>query len=125
MKLLFDQNLSPKLMNRLADPFPGSAHVLSLGLDREDDAAAAAVVLLAEMPDRDAWEVAYLGLTPDARGRGLGLAALEHARSLAAPHVRCLELAVDRRNAPAVRLYRAAGFRRFDRRSVHLAILRR
>jgi predicted nuclease of predicted toxin-antitoxin system len=29
MKLLFDQNLSPKLVNRLADLFPGSCHVQS------------------------------------------------------------------------------------------------
>lgn len=39
MKLLFDQNLSPKLVSRLADLFPGSAHVLALGLDMADDAA--------------------------------------------------------------------------------------
>ena len=32
MKLLFDQNLSPKLVNRLADLFPGSGHVQSVGL---------------------------------------------------------------------------------------------
>lgn len=37
MKLLFDQNLSPKLVGRLADLFPGSVHVLTLGLDRSDD----------------------------------------------------------------------------------------
>jgi predicted nuclease of predicted toxin-antitoxin system len=37
MKLLFDQNLSPKLVNRLADLFPGSAHVQSLGLDCAGD----------------------------------------------------------------------------------------
>lgn len=37
MKLLIDQNLSPKLVDRLADLFPGSAHVLSLGLDCADD----------------------------------------------------------------------------------------
>jgi predicted nuclease of predicted toxin-antitoxin system len=33
MKLLFDQNLSPKLTTHLADLFPGSNHVQSLGLD--------------------------------------------------------------------------------------------
>ena len=38
-----------------------------------------AVLLLSEVPDRDAWEVAYLGLTPQARGRGLGRAVLAHA----------------------------------------------
>ena len=37
MKLLFDQNLSPKLVNRLADLFPDSAHVQSAGLDCADD----------------------------------------------------------------------------------------
>ena|SRR6516165_525086 len=37
MKLLFDQNLSPKLVNRLADLFPGSSHVQSERLDCADD----------------------------------------------------------------------------------------
>ena len=82
---------------------------------------AAAVLLLSEIPDRDAWEVAYLGLTPAARGRGLGLAALAHALDLARAHVPRLELAVDVRNTPANHLYQAAGFVAFDRRAVHLA----
>ncbi len=34
VKLLFDQNLSPKLVNRLADLFPGSSHVQSWSLRR-------------------------------------------------------------------------------------------
>ena len=37
MKLLFDQNLSPDLVKRLADLFPDSTHVFLVGLDREDD----------------------------------------------------------------------------------------
>jgi predicted nuclease of predicted toxin-antitoxin system len=37
MKLLFDQNLSPKLVNRLADLFPDSTHVLTVGLDCASD----------------------------------------------------------------------------------------
>lgn len=37
MKLLFDQNLSPKLATQLADLFPESTHVHLLGLDREPD----------------------------------------------------------------------------------------
>jgi mycothiol synthase len=82
---------------------------------------AAAVLLLSEIPDRDAWEVAYLGLTPAARGRGLGRAALAHALDLARAHVPRLELAVDVRNRPANRLYHDAGFVAFDRRAVHLA----
>ncbi len=30
--LLFDQNISPRLISRLADIYPGSAHVFMLGL---------------------------------------------------------------------------------------------
>jgi predicted nuclease of predicted toxin-antitoxin system len=37
MRLLFDQNLSPKLVSRLADLFPGSSHVQSVGLDCAGD----------------------------------------------------------------------------------------
>ncbi len=37
MKLLFDQNLSPALIHRLGDIFPGSDHVFALGLDLAED----------------------------------------------------------------------------------------
>ena len=37
MKLLFDQNLSPRLAVLLADLFPGSDHVPMLGLDCSSD----------------------------------------------------------------------------------------
>jgi predicted nuclease of predicted toxin-antitoxin system len=37
MKLLFDHNLSPKLVNRLADLFPESTHLYTLGMDQADD----------------------------------------------------------------------------------------
>jgi len=84
---------------------------------------AAAVLLLAEIPHRDVWEIIYLGLTPAARGRGLGREALQHALDLARPHVKRLELAVDLRNIPATRLYQIGGFVLRDRRAVHLAIL--
>jgi predicted nuclease of predicted toxin-antitoxin system len=39
MKLLFDQNLSHKLCRLLADVFPGSQQVRSVGLDQADDRA--------------------------------------------------------------------------------------
>jgi predicted nuclease of predicted toxin-antitoxin system len=39
MKLLFDHNLSPRLVNRLADIFPDSNHVDNLGLAQADDRA--------------------------------------------------------------------------------------
>ena len=37
MKLLFDQNLSPKLVKRLADLYPGAAHLDPLGMGQADD----------------------------------------------------------------------------------------
>ena len=39
MKLLFDQNLSFKLCNRLADLFPDSKQVRRAGLEKADDRA--------------------------------------------------------------------------------------
>ena len=84
---------------------------------------AAAVLLLTEVPGRDAWEVVYLGITPAARGRGLGRAVIRHALEAARSHAPILELAVNLRNTPAVRLYQSTGFLPRDRRAVHLAIL--
>lgn len=49
MKLLFDQNLSPKLVERLIDLFPGSSHVQMKGLDSADDA------LMRGTPPRVIW----------------------------------------------------------------------
>lgn len=37
MKLLFDENLPPSLVKRLADLFPESGHVVALGLATMDD----------------------------------------------------------------------------------------
>jgi predicted nuclease of predicted toxin-antitoxin system len=37
VKLLFDENLSPKLVARLVSEFPQSVHVSRVGLDQADD----------------------------------------------------------------------------------------
>ena len=56
MKLLFDHNLSPALVNRLQDLYPNSNHVYRLGLD--------------QIPDIEVWEYArkegFLIVTKDA-----------------------------------------------------------
>lgn len=39
MKLLFDQNLSPRLADHLADLYPHSMHVQTIGLGRASDEA--------------------------------------------------------------------------------------
>lgn len=38
MRLLFDQNVSPHLVRRLTDLYPGSSHVSFVGLERASDA---------------------------------------------------------------------------------------
>ena len=39
MRLLFDHNLSPRLVHRLADRYPDTSHVFLVGLDRVSDMA--------------------------------------------------------------------------------------
>ena len=39
MKLLFDENVSPRLVDALSDAFPESVHVRDAGLSRASDAA--------------------------------------------------------------------------------------
>ena len=66
--LLFDQNLSSKLLRSLADVFPGSRHVRELGLEKADDdevwSAAAAAGLCIVSKDSDFRERSILLGTP-------------------------------------------------------------
>ena len=39
MRLLFDENLSPHLIDKLASDYPGSLHIRSVGLGGKDDVA--------------------------------------------------------------------------------------
>jgi ribosomal protein S18 acetylase RimI-like enzyme len=76
-------------------------------------------LLLADDLPGEQWELVYMGVVPEARGRGLGLAMARHAQWMA----RCaqrkrLVLAVDEANLPAKRAYAAAGFVSWDARSV-------
>jgi predicted nuclease of predicted toxin-antitoxin system len=63
MKLLFDHNLSPSLVNRLRDLYSESNHVYRLGLD--------------QVPDTEVWEYAkregFLIVTKDADFSDLSL----------------------------------------------------
>ena len=69
------------------------------------------VLLLSRTTAGDGMELVYLGLSPAARGRGLGnyLVKLAEARS-SARKLRHLSLAVDAVNAPALHLYHRHGF---------------
>jgi ribosomal protein S18 acetylase RimI-like enzyme len=81
------------------------------------------VLLLNELPESGDWEVAYMGLAPEARRQGLGRQLLLQALQAAhAAGVRQVTLSVDGRNQPAWQLYVGAGFEAIDRREVYLAV---
>jgi ribosomal protein S18 acetylase RimI-like enzyme len=81
------------------------------------------VLLLSPSAATDSIEVIYLGLAPEARGRGLAAALLAHgARAIAARPERTLALAVDARNTPASKLYERAGFAAVRRREAWIAV---
>ena len=83
------------------------------------------VVLLNPFPDQRTVELVYLGLAPVVRGRGLGRELLRHAlRLLPSRRERTVTLAVDENNAPALRIYREAGFRAELRRVALIRSLR-
>ncbi|HTU24398.1 MAG TPA: GNAT family N-acetyltransferase [Pirellulales bacterium] len=76
-------------------------------------------LLLTEHPEHRQWELVYVGLVPEVRGRGWGIEAVRRAQALAGgAGATCLLLAVDAANEPAIAMYAAAGFTAWDRRSV-------
>jgi ribosomal protein S18 acetylase RimI-like enzyme len=82
------------------------------------------VLLVIESPEWEAREIAYIGVVPEARGKGFGRELLLHALSEArASEVPQLSLSVDARNRPAINLYRSLDFERYDTREVYLAVL--
>jgi ribosomal protein S18 acetylase RimI-like enzyme len=81
------------------------------------------VLLLAEHRDRDLWEVAYLGVVPEARGRGIGRAILHDGLAMArASGHAAIEIAADASNVPALSLYRGLGFGEVRRFAVYLRV---
>jgi RimJ/RimL family protein N-acetyltransferase len=85
------------------------------------DAETVGVLLLAEHTAQDQAELVYMGVVPEARGRGYGLAITRLAQNKTHQlgHARII-LAVDTRNHPALDLYARAGFIQFDRRTALL-----
>jgi ribosomal protein S18 acetylase RimI-like enzyme len=77
------------------------------------------VLLLAQHSGPQHWELVYMGLVPEVRGRGWGLKITRWAQWQA----RCggaerMVLAVDATNLPALTMYRDAGFFAWDQRTV-------
>jgi mycothiol synthase len=89
--------------------------------DREQDIGC---LLLTDHPRDHQWEMMYMGVVPEARGHGWGVAIARYAQWLARQAGRKrLVLAVDAANLPAIAVYAAAGFVTWDHRSVYLRVL--
>jgi GNAT superfamily N-acetyltransferase len=80
-------------------------------------------LLLTEHAGESQWEIIYLALVPEARGKGWGRLLIQQAQWLASGG-NCLRLvlAVDAENEPALRAYASCGFVAWDRRSVFVAL---
>ncbi len=80
-------------------------------------------LILTDYPEHATWELIYMGILPLARGRGFGVEIVRHALWLAGQAAsKRLVLAVDAINEPALRMYAAAGFQAWDRKSVFVRI---
>lgn len=81
-------------------------------------------ILLSFVSERPSYEVVYMGLLSQWRGRGYGAALLRRGVEMARDRaVMALTLAVDARNTPAQKLYRRFAFREVSRRDAWIKIL--
>jgi len=85
----------------------------------------AGVILLSALPERMACEVAYMGVLPSWRGKGVGKTLLSRGIDLARERsLGTLTLSVDENNTPALGLYRLWGFQESLQRDIWVRSLR-
>jgi ribosomal protein S18 acetylase RimI-like enzyme len=83
------------------------------------------VLLIADHPQARHWELMYMGLVPEARGKSWGLELVRRGQWMARrAGVERIVLAVDAANRPALAMYDRAGFVAWDRRSVFVRVFR-
>ncbi len=80
-------------------------------------------VLLNRCTEQGCVELVYIGLSPAVRGLGLGKRLMQSAIGVAAALEREMRCAVDVRNAPALRMYEALGFRESGRRVAFVGLV--
>lgn len=82
------------------------------------------VMLLNRISHRSALELVYLGLAPEARGKGMGRKLVQHAMNITSENNACqILLAVDQENEPARKLYQRMGFARGEKKTAMIYIL--
>jgi ribosomal protein S18 acetylase RimI-like enzyme len=104
----------PELWQTICEqPGPGRAE-----LDAAGGGGPVAVMLLCDLPHRQALELVYLGVSVPYRGQGWARRLVEHAVHLARQRG-CdkIMLAVDEHNTPALKLYRSMHFTATSRRT--------
>ena len=81
-------------------------------------------LIVSDYPQFQTRELIYMGLLPAAQRQGHGFSIVRHAlwQARIARRQR-LVLAVDAENEPALRMYAAAGFAAWDRKSVFIRVL--
>lgn len=83
------------------------------------------VMLLNRIAHRSALELVYLGLAPEARGKGYARKLMQHAMDITAEHNACqILLAVDQENEPARKLYQRMGFARGEKKTALIYVLK-
>ncbi len=83
------------------------------------------VLLVNPAADQLTWELVYLGVVPEVRGRSFGRQLVRKALCEAKlGQAQAVTLSVDARNQPAQQIYHQLGFEVWDRREVYLAIIR-
>jgi ribosomal protein S18 acetylase RimI-like enzyme len=83
----------------------------------------AGVLIAAGIPGTTGYEIAYVGVVPQMRERGVARETMR--RALAQMRVREaseVAITVDSRNQPALQLYASLGFEEFDCREVYLRL---
>jgi mycothiol synthase len=79
------------------------------------------VLLLADHPQAWHWELMYMGLVPEVRGRGWGRQIARYAQWLGrGAAIERILVAVDAANSPAEAVYRSTGFELWEQRAVYL-----
>jgi GNAT superfamily N-acetyltransferase len=76
-------------------------------------------LILNEQTTGPGWDLVYMGLVPEVRGRGWGRHLVQHAQLLAARrNCPLLLLGVDAQNEPAIKVYLSSGFESIGRELV-------
>ena len=78
-------------------------------------------LLMSAFPQQLTWELTYLGLTPEARGKGWGNQIVQYGCFLAAQHGAEMVIAsVDQANQPALSIYHQRGFIPIDQAHIYV-----